>query len=69
MTDAVLLDLHGGLREIYFAGRAPSLYRVLGCPAPDRGSEPPDTLTTRTIETIDNDCGAGLFFGSGLPPA
>jgi len=44
-----------------------SLYRTLASPVARRQIGPPDTMLTRTIETIDNDCTVWLFTDASLP--
>jgi hypothetical protein len=46
-----------------------SLYKVLGVEAPARpvGAVPPDTIITKTIETVDNDRAVALMPGVGMP--
>jgi hypothetical protein len=44
-----------------------SLYRMLAVPSRIGCLDPPDTMITRTFETVDNDCTVGLLVAAILP--
>jgi hypothetical protein len=46
-----------------------SLYLIFGVEAAERpvGAVPPDTIITKTVETVDNDRAAALMLGGGMP--
>jgi hypothetical protein len=68
MADPSSTPWHLGSSRPLPTAHPSSLYRTLSNPVRQLQIGPPDTLLTRSIETIDNDCTAWLFTDAGLPP-